>query len=88
MDLYLIHSPRLANPDIPTVWAQMEKVKEAGFAKLVVISLPSKRILKGDVDVFRSIGISNFGVADMTTLLNSAKFKPAVNQVYPFQTTD
>jgi diketogulonate reductase-like aldo/keto reductase len=33
VDLYLIHSPRLAQPDIPTVWAQMEKVKEAGLAK-------------------------------------------------------
>ena len=50
MDLYLIHSPRLANPDIPTVWAQMEKVKEAGFAKLVVTSLRSNQILKGNVD--------------------------------------
>jgi len=61
VDLYLIHSPRLANPDIPTVWSQMEKVKEDGLAK--------------------SIGISNFGVADMETLLNSAKIKPVVNQI-------
>jgi hypothetical protein len=30
VDLYLIHSPRLARPDIKTVWAQMEAVKAAG----------------------------------------------------------
>lgn len=39
VDLYLIHSPALANPDIPTVWAQMEKVKQDGFAKYVVITM-------------------------------------------------
>ncbi|THH01729.1 hypothetical protein EW145_g6862 [Phellinidium pouzarii] len=61
VDLYLIHSPRLANPDIPTVWAQMEKVKSDGLAK--------------------SIGISNFGVAETEVLLASAKIKPAVNQI-------
>ncbi|KAH8109479.1 NADP-dependent oxidoreductase domain-containing protein [Phellopilus nigrolimitatus] len=61
VDLYLIHSPRLANPDIPTVWAQMEKVRADGLAK--------------------SIGVSNFGVAEMETLLASAKVKPAVNQI-------
>ncbi|KAI5119234.1 hypothetical protein M0805_002159 [Coniferiporia weirii] len=38
VDLYLIHSPRLANPDIPTVWAQMEKVKSDGLAKSIGIS--------------------------------------------------
>ncbi|KAL5483484.1 hypothetical protein ACEPAI_8716 [Sanghuangporus weigelae] len=38
VDLYLIHSPRLAQPDIPTVWAQMEKVKADGFAKSIGIS--------------------------------------------------
>lgn len=33
VDLYLIHNPRLAVPDIPTVWAQMEQVYEDGLAK-------------------------------------------------------
>jgi diketogulonate reductase-like aldo/keto reductase len=61
VDLYLVHSPRLAVPDIPTCWAQMEKVQEDGLAK--------------------SIGISNFGVQDMETLLASAKIKPTVNQI-------
>ncbi|KAG2071186.1 Aldo/keto reductase [Suillus decipiens] len=60
VDLYLVHAPRLAVPDIPTCWAQMEKVVEDGFAK--------------------SIGVSNFGVQDLETLLASAKIKPAVNQ--------
>ncbi|KAJ8580011.1 Aldo/keto reductase [Rhizopogon salebrosus TDB-379] len=61
VDLYLIHNPRLAVPDIPTAWAQMEKVVEDGLA--------------------RSIGVSNFGVQDLETLLASAKIRPAANQI-------
>jgi len=38
VDLYLVHSPRLAVPDIPTCWAQMEKVKADGLAKSIGIS--------------------------------------------------
>ena len=33
VDLYLIHHPRLARPDIPTAWAEMEAIKRAGLAK-------------------------------------------------------
>ncbi|KAI0067043.1 Aldo/keto reductase [Artomyces pyxidatus] len=61
VDLYLIHHPRLAQPDIPTAWAKMEKLKADGLAK--------------------SIGVSNFGVADLEILLASAKVKPAANQI-------
>ena len=61
VDLYLIHHPRLATPDIPTAWAQMEKLKADGLVK--------------------SIGVSNFGVAELQTLVNSAKVLPAANQV-------
>jgi len=61
VDLYLIHQPSVAVPDIPTAWKKFEKIKEAGLA--------------------RSIGVSNFGVADLATLLVSAKIKPAVNQI-------
>jgi len=61
IDLYLIHSPRLAVPDIPTVWKQMEDLKANGLVK--------------------SIGVSNFGVADLEILLASAKIKPAANQI-------
>jgi diketogulonate reductase-like aldo/keto reductase len=35
VDLYLIHHPRLAIPDIPTVWKEFEKIKADGLAKLV-----------------------------------------------------
>jgi len=38
VDLYLIHSPRLAKPDIPTAWATMEKIKEAGLARSIGVS--------------------------------------------------
>lgn len=35
-----------------------------------------------DVDcLFRSIGVSNYGVDELKTLLASAKIKPVVNQV-------
>ncbi|KAI0338423.1 Aldo/keto reductase [Trametopsis cervina] len=61
VDLYLIHSPRLAQPDIATAWAKFEKIKADGLAK--------------------SIGVSNFGVAELETLLASAKVKPAANQI-------
>ncbi|KZT18405.1 Aldo/keto reductase [Neolentinus lepideus HHB14362 ss-1] len=61
VDLYLIHSPRLAYPDIPTIWSKMEKIKSEGKAK--------------------SIGVSNFQVQHLETLLASAKVKPAANQI-------
>ncbi|KAF8129908.1 Aldo keto reductase [Boletus edulis] len=38
VDLYLIHAPRLAVPDIPTAWARMEKIREAGFARSIGVS--------------------------------------------------
>ncbi|KAG6332901.1 hypothetical protein ID866_6188 [Astraeus odoratus] len=38
VDLYLIHFPNLAVPDIPTVWAQMEKIQEAGLARSIGVS--------------------------------------------------
>jgi len=61
VDLYLIHHPRLAQPDIPTAWKAMEKVKSDGLAK--------------------SIGVSNYEIADLAVLLASAKVKPVVNQI-------
>jgi len=61
VDLYLIHSPRLANGDIPGLWSQFQQIQSRGLAK--------------------SIGVSNFNVADLTTLLKDAKVKPAVNQI-------
>ncbi|KAJ7585668.1 Aldo/keto reductase [Mycena floridula] len=61
LDLYLIHYPRLARPDIATVWEEMEELKERGLV--------------------RSIGVANFGVDHLTSLLATAKVKPAVNQI-------
>ncbi|KZT70672.1 Aldo/keto reductase [Daedalea quercina L-15889] len=61
VDLYLIHNPDLAVPDISTTWSKMEKVQSDGLAK--------------------SIGVSNFNVPQLQTLLNSAKIKPAANQI-------
>ncbi|KAF8915712.1 NADP-dependent oxidoreductase domain-containing protein [Mucidula mucida] len=61
VDLYLIHHPRLAVPDIPTAWKQMEAIKAQGLVK--------------------NIGISNFGVKDLTILLASCSVKPVANQI-------
>ncbi|KAL4255655.1 NADP-dependent oxidoreductase domain superfamily protein [Pleurotus pulmonarius] len=38
VDLYLIHHPRLATPDIPTAWAKMEALQKKGFAKSIGVS--------------------------------------------------
>jgi len=38
IDLYLIHHPRLAVPDIPTAWKKMEDLKNKGFVKSIGIS--------------------------------------------------
>jgi len=38
IDLYLIHHPGLAVPDIPTAWKKMEDLKNAGLVKSIGIS--------------------------------------------------
>ncbi|KAG6846219.1 hypothetical protein H0H93_015360, partial [Arthromyces matolae] len=38
VDLYLIHHPRLAVPDIPTAWREMESLKEKGLVKSIGVS--------------------------------------------------
>ncbi|PIL27433.1 hypothetical protein GSI_10581 [Ganoderma sinense ZZ0214-1] len=38
VDLYLIHHPRYAKPDIPSAWMQMEKLKEGGLTKNIGVS--------------------------------------------------
>ena len=78
MDLYLIHNPRLAQPDIPTAWAKMEKIKADGLAKCALFFPLYHTCSK----LFhRSIGVSNFRVPELQTLVNSAKILPAANQV-------
>jgi len=38
VDLYLIHGPDLAVPDIPTIWKKMEKIKTDGLARSIGVS--------------------------------------------------
>ncbi|KAJ3821270.1 Aldo/keto reductase [Lentinula raphanica] len=38
VDLYLIHHPRLAVPDIPTAWKEMEKLVDQGIVKSIGVS--------------------------------------------------
>ncbi|KZT73610.1 Aldo/keto reductase [Daedalea quercina L-15889] len=69
VDLYLIHGLKHAKPDIPTIWKKMEAIKESGLAKYALSSHS------------RSIGVSNFAVEHLKTLLETAKIRPAVNQI-------
>jgi diketogulonate reductase-like aldo/keto reductase len=38
VDLYLIHAPFLAKPDIPTAWKEMEALVDAGLARSIGVS--------------------------------------------------
>ncbi|KAF8142203.1 NADP-dependent oxidoreductase domain-containing protein [Mycena galopus ATCC 62051] len=38
VDLYLIHFPRAALPDIPTIWKEMEEIQSAGMARSIGVS--------------------------------------------------
>ncbi|KIJ49251.1 hypothetical protein M422DRAFT_66250, partial [Sphaerobolus stellatus SS14] len=38
VDLYLVHSPRLALGNIPALWTKMENIKEKGLAKNIGVS--------------------------------------------------
>jgi len=38
VDLYLIHHPSLAVPDIPTAWKEMEKIQAQGLVKSIGVS--------------------------------------------------
>ena len=80
IDLYLIHDPQLAIPDISTAWKKMEDLKNDGLVKYVSY-FSSRALLTLHLSQWRSIGISNFNVKDIEILLASAKIKPAVNQV-------
>ena len=41
VDLYLIHHPRLAIPDIPTAWKKMEDLKSYGLVKYILYRILS-----------------------------------------------
>jgi diketogulonate reductase-like aldo/keto reductase len=79
VDLYLIHHPRLAKPDLATAWREFEKIKADGLAKWVLVAVGLSLFCIDRIP--RSIGVSNFGVNDLEALLSVAKVKPAVNQV-------
>ncbi|RYP14806.1 hypothetical protein DL765_006107 [Monosporascus sp. GIB2] len=63
VDLYLVHSPFMADTpaQLQAIWEEMEKIKESGKAK--------------------SIGVSNFLQEHLETVLLTARFPPAVNQI-------
>ncbi|KAK0430251.1 Aldo/keto reductase [Armillaria borealis] len=71
VDLYLIHNPRLAVPDIPTVWKEMEALQAQGQAKRAI----------NNTFAHPSIGVSNFGVNELAVLLASSNITPAANQI-------
>ncbi|KAJ7350909.1 Aldo/keto reductase [Mycena albidolilacea] len=38
LDLYLVHFPRAALPDIPTIWKEMEEIQALGMARSIGVS--------------------------------------------------
>ena len=42
--MYLIHGPKHAQPDIPTIWKKMEKIQADGLAKSADPSLRSRSL--------------------------------------------
>ncbi|KAG5650174.1 hypothetical protein H0H81_000448 [Sphagnurus paluster] len=72
VDLYLIHHPRLAVPDIPTAWKQMELLKEQGLAKPIT-TLPG-----GPLDVPLGAISKRLGVTNDQILLAWVKSKGAI----------
>ena len=79
VDLYLIHNPYFVK-DLAQDWKEFEKIKEAGLAKSVNSASHCCQF-SHKLTSYRSIGVSNFGVPELTELLASAKVKPAANQV-------
>ena len=75
--MYLIHGPDLAVPDIPTIWKKMEKIHDEGLAKSVPFQVRFTLL----TNLSRGIGMSNFNVPELRTLLASARIKPVANQV-------
>jgi diketogulonate reductase-like aldo/keto reductase len=79
--LYLIHWPTLIEKDdYESIWSEFERFKREGLTKY--FSLRLFLCLGFSLNYFfRSIGVSNFTVEDLTKLLKIAHVKPAVNQV-------
>ena len=83
VDLYLIHNPRLALPNIKESWQEMEKLKKAGKARCVFLAFLAgvRALIVIAIWIIRSIGVSNYQISHLTTLLETAEIVPAVNQV-------
>jgi hypothetical protein len=82
LDLYLIHSPTsIKNGDVEGCWNDMIKVKEAGLAKylrLTLVLFPGRGLI---FCLHRSIGVSNFTLGVFQRVIKTGKIVPAVNQV-------
>ncbi|EJF63951.1 Aldo/keto reductase [Dichomitus squalens LYAD-421 SS1] len=59
VDLYLIHHPRFATPDIPTAWAQLEKLKADGLTKSLGVSNFNEEELQAILDVAKVKPVAN-----------------------------
>jgi diketogulonate reductase-like aldo/keto reductase len=79
LDLYLIHWPSAVQPDIDGGWKQFERIKDDGLAKCDFFKkkLPVKCLCDS-----RSIGVSNFTLEQLQSLVKSARILPAANQVH------
>ncbi|KAM5531160.1 hypothetical protein V8D89_015181 [Ganoderma adspersum] len=59
VDLYLIHHPSYAKPDIPSAWTQMEKLKEGGLTKNIGVSNFNVDQLQAILDVAKVKPVAN-----------------------------
>jgi diketogulonate reductase-like aldo/keto reductase len=88
IDLYLIHSPRLAVPDIPTAWRQMEGIREAGLAKSIGISnfnVEQTEILLGSAKIppaVNQVELHPYVYKDQAPLLKHSAEKGIIIEAY------
>lgn len=82
VDLYLIHWPVAFKNMKENVWSQSEDEKTRYFDENVSLVETWKAMEKlVDLKLTRSIGISNFNVAQIDEILHNARIKPVINQV-------
>jgi diketogulonate reductase-like aldo/keto reductase len=88
IDLYLIHHPRLAVPDIPTTWAQMEALKDMGLVKSIGISnfsVKDTQVLLNSAKIVPAVNqimLQPYNYAQQKSLLKFSAEKGIVIEAY------
>ncbi|KAH8809693.1 Aldo/keto reductase [Flagelloscypha sp. PMI_526] len=77
VDLYLVHHPRIALPDIPTVWKSMEEIKRLGLAKSIGVSnfeISHLTVLLENAEIIPAVNQIEFHPYNYSTQLPLVKF--------------